>query len=170
MLELRSAELAHLVVTFTTPDGKSPFHEAWECLGTAKRELFAVNSLNQAGTYAVVNGCENALRTLYETATGEGFPHPRFRDEWHKPAPLARAIGAFDFYSPETQNFLTKYEGANLADVRFEDSQAYRAHVSPKAAPRAKELVEGAERLVRETEEMAARPEVLDAVRGRRRR
>lgn len=151
------------------PDGRSPFHEAWECLGTARREFTSVSSLNMAATYAVVAGCENAIRGLYEEATGEVFPHQAFKNEEHKPAALVRAVGAFAFYSPGTQQFLTKYEGANLADVRYEKTQAYRDHVKAKAAPRSEELVEGGEQFVRETEALAARPEVLDAVRAKRR-
>ena len=152
------------------PEGQSPFHEAWEWIGTAKREYTSISSLNVAGTYAVVAGCETAIRNLYEVATDEPFPYEVFKSEEHNPAALVRAVGTFEFYTPTMRQFLLKYEGANLAEVRYERTQAYRDHRKPKAAGRAKELVAGGEQSVRETEAPAARPDVLQAVRAHRRK
>lgn len=141
-----------------------PFHEAHEALNLAKREDTSVSSLSVMAAYAVNQACENAVRALWQLSTGSSFPHEEFRP-FHKPAAYVRGLGIEVYYSPEMQAFLKKLEGFALDEARYEGTQAYKDHTKLSAQYRGKELIEGTERFIRETEELSKRQDVLAAIR-----
>ncbi len=136
-----------------------PFHEAKVALAFAKLERVQVNSVSACSAYTINQACENTFRTLYQIATGEPFPHEAFKP-FHKPASYVRRTGLVLRYSTDTREFIDKLNGYALDEVRYEETQAYKDHTKPTAANRGKVLIDGAERFIAETEQLAKKEEV----------
>lgn len=141
-----------------------PFHESKQTIESAVREYSAIGSLTAETAFHPVRACEQALRELYTVATGATFPHDRFKPS-HQPFGLAEDLGLITHYSSQTQVFLKKLQGYAQHVARYEGTQAYKSYTGPKAAGRAKELLEGAEYFITETQSLAGLPAVLDTVR-----
>ncbi len=141
-----------------------PFHEAREALNLTKREYTSVSSLNVMAAYATNQVCENAVRALWQISMGIPFPHEEFTP-FHKPAAYVRHLGIESYYSDQTQAFIRKLEGFALDEARYEGTQAYIDHTKPSAEYRGKELIDGSERFLEETEQLAKREEVLSKIR-----
>lgn len=141
-----------------------PFHEAKQTLERARREYTSINSLIAATAFHPVHACDLALRALYTVATEEPFPHENFKP-WYQPLRLTEGLGLTAYYSSETQEFLRKVQGYAQDAARYEGTQAYMNYTKPKAAGRAKELVNGAERFITETQSLANLSVVLETVR-----
>lgn len=144
-----------------TPD---PFHEAKQALNSARVEYSAVGSLSLASALTPVHACDLAIRELYTLATGALFPYDRFVPQ-HQPGRLVEALAIRSYYSNESQRFLDKLQGYALHDARYEGTQPYKDYTNPKSAGKAKEVIDGAERFIRETESLANNHAVLDTTR-----
>jgi hypothetical protein len=140
-----------------------PFHEAKEALDLSKREYTSVGSLSGVAAYSINQACENSIRTLWEIATGDQFPHDKFTP-FHKPTAYVRRMGLFSYYSSETQSFLNMIEGLALDGVRYENTQAYKDYTNPKNKTKGKALINGTENFINETIELSRNPDVLNLV------
>ena len=136
-----------------------PFHEAKVALAFAKLERVQVNSVSACSAYTINHACENAFRTLYQISTEEPFPREAFKP-FHKPASYVQRTGLVLRYSTDTRQFVDKLNGYALDEVRYEGTQAYKDHTKPAAANRGKVLIDGAERFIAETEQLAKKEEV----------
>jgi len=142
---------------------KDPFHEAKVALNGAKRAFMEVNSLSVMDAYATNQACENSVRTIWQIATGEPFPHDQFKP-FHRPASYIRRIGLEKYYSNRSKVFLAKLDGYALDEARYENTQAYKDHTKPTAGYRGSELIKGTERFIEETEQLATKEEVLQTI------
>ena len=136
-----------------------PFHEAKTALAPAKLEWMQVSSVSACSAYAINHACETSFRTLCQISTGESFPHGAF-NPFHKPASYVQRTGLVLRYSTTTREFIDKLNGSALDEVRYEGTQAYKDHTKPAAVNRGKVLIEGAERFIAETEQLAKKEEV----------
>lgn len=143
-----------------------PFHEAKQTLESARREYSSVSSLTAASAFLPVHACDQALRALYSMATDEPFPHSRFKP-FHQPFSLAKDLGLTLYYCSRTQTFLKKLQGYAQDEARYEGTQAFKGYTGAKSAGRAKELLDGAERFITETQSLAGLPMALNTIRIR---
>lgn len=141
-----------------------PFHESKQTLESARREYTSINSLTAATAFHPVHACDLTVRALYRVATAQPFPHEHFKP-WHQPLRLIENLGLTAYYSRESQEFLRKVQGYAQDVARYDGTQAYVDYTKPKAADRAKELVNGAERFITETQSLASSSVVIDTVR-----
>lgn len=141
-----------------------PFHEAKEARQTVRREYSATNSINAATAYTVVHASEAAVRALYTVATSSNFPYEKFAH--HVPERLVTDLGLGAFYSKECTGFLSRITGYALQDARFEKTRAFEQHTDTNAAGRGKELMDGLNCFVDETENLAKNPAALQAIRS----
>ena len=140
-----------------------PFHEAKEAFNTGYKYYTSVGSLNAMAAYSMNQACENAVRALWIIATGEPFPYAKFKP-LHKPAKYVEHFGLHPLYSTETRLFLSKLTGFALDDVRYEESQAFRNHTKEISGNRAKEIVVGTEKFLRETEKLSSDHSALELI------
>ena len=143
---------------------KDPFHEAKVALLFSAEWNYAVNSVCATAAYSINQSCENSVRALYETATGNDFPHEKIKPS-HKPASWLQQAGVIFFYSTESRKFLDKITGYDLDEVRYEGTQAYKDHIKPTAANRGKVLIEGTKRFIEETEQLTKNEDVMRKIR-----
>jgi hypothetical protein len=144
---------------------KDYFHEARTALKIAEIEYTAVSSLSAMGAYATNQACENAVRGIWEKATGNEFPHEQFKP-FHKPATYLKRIGLFSYYSPDAQQFLEKQVGCALDEVRYDNSQAYRDHTKLKNKERGNMLIAGTLLIIEETEKLSESKLALEIIRN----
>ena len=144
---------------------RDPFHEAKVALEFAKLGWVQANSVSACSAYVISQACEDSFRTLYQISTEKPFPHKEFKP-FHKPASYIRQTGLVLHYSVNTRKFLDKLTGYALDKVRYESTQAYKDHTSPAAANRGRILIEGAERFIAETEQLAEDEEARRTIRN----
>ena len=137
---------------------RDPFREPKVALVTLQREITAVNSLGAAVVPGALTACEQTVGVLYDASVGQPFPYQSFTR--HKPGQWLTLFGVNDFYSPESQRFLTALDGYSLDKVRFPNETAFRQYTN---APRerAKEIVAGVERFIVESEALLNSPAFL---------
>lgn len=140
----------------------SPLHESRRAHESAEREYTRVGSLNVGLAYSLENACENVVRVLYRTGTGSEFPYQQFPP--HKPGAWLERIGMTGHYSTETKRFLATLDGLCLDKARYEGTQPYEQYVSPRNAPRSKELLGGTLRFIEESERLLSDHDALRAI------
>jgi len=143
---------------------KDYFQESKAALRNAQIEYSSVNSLSAMGAYSTNQACENAIRAIWEKATGNIFPHNKFKP-FHKPKKYLERMGLWQYYSPEAQSFLEKQQGAALDEVRYDNTQAYRDHTKPKNINRGEELIAGTLLVIEETEKLSENTKLLECIR-----
>lgn len=141
-----------------------PFHEAKEALATVKREFTQVGSLNAVTTFSASLACETAVAVLWREATSSDFPYQKFPR--HKPGQWVGALGIKQYYTPETQRFIQKFDSYAPDKIRYDTTHAFREHIRPESSGRGKEIVVGVERFVGETEHLLSSSDVLNTLRA----
>lgn len=140
-----------------------PFHEARQALESARHEYSTVSSLSLVGVFSPVHACDLALRALFALATGEEFRHDDFKP-YHQPTRLAEQLGIKGEYTKESQKFLDKLQGYALHEVRYPETQAYKNYVQTRSYDLAKEVMDGTDRFIVETEQLATRDSVVEII------
>lgn len=133
-----------------------PFHEPRVISEALTREFTSVGSLNTATAFNAVVACEGTIGALVKEATGRNFPYQSYPR--HKPGQWITELGVSSYYSPETLKFLNKVDGYCLDKARYENESAFQQYIS--ANDRSRVLADGVPRLIAETEELVAKPEV----------
>jgi hypothetical protein len=141
------------------------FHEAKQALNSAKIEFSQVGSLSLVSAFTPVHACDLAVRELYTLATNSSFPHDSYKP-YHKPGILVDKLGIKFAYSTESQKYLDQLNGYAQEEARYNGTQAYKNYTNPKSIDRAGKLINGAERFIKETENLSHNQQILDVIRN----
>jgi len=125
-------------------------HEAEIEFQNIKREYTAINSLTASSGATANLACEHAFRGLWFHATGEQFPYNKVLPH-HKTEMHLRQIGVYEYYSSDTQIFLSKMTGYAFEEARYTETQQYKDHVKANSISRGYYIVHGTERFIVET-------------------